>query len=76
MPRRIGIGCLWAAVCYFAGGVSGYALVMLFSRASDRAVEAPMTGAFYAGPLCAMVGFAAGAARGRPKSPRGSKGAS
>ena len=63
MRRRLMFGCLWGALSYLAGAVAGGVLTaMLSSNTHDKSVEAVMTGAFYAGPLAAVLGFVLAAA--------------
>ena len=63
MGRRILFGCLWGAVSYVAGALAGGLLTsMLSSNTHDKSMEAVMTGAFYTGPLAAVLGFVIAAA--------------
>ena len=67
MSRRLLFGCLWGAVSYVAGALAGGLLVtMLSSNTHDRSVEAVTTGAFYTGPLAAVLGFILAAALTKP----------
>jgi hypothetical protein len=67
MGRRLLFGCLWGAVSYVAGGLAGVLLTsLLSSNTHDKSVEAVMTGAFYTGPLAAVLGFVLAAALTRP----------
>lgn len=54
------------AVLAFAVGAAGGGLLVdvLSSNVHDRSMEAAMTGAFFLGPLAAVVGFVVGFARG------------
>ena len=71
MLRRIGIGLLSAVVAYLVGAFGGGYLVSVFSsNQHDRDVEAAMTGAFFFGPLAAIVGFAIGVWWSKPKEPQ------
>lgn len=55
--KRIGVAFLMGLVGYVAGGLIGYGLVMLLSsNVHDRAMEAAMTGAFFVGPITAILG--------------------
>jgi F0F1-type ATP synthase membrane subunit c/vacuolar-type H+-ATPase subunit K len=61
---------LGAVAGYISGGVLGYLLVHLFSsNLHDRELEAAMTGAFFSGPVIAIVsaivGFILGGRKGR-----------
>ena len=57
MRQRIAMVLLVGLVCYLAGGLIGYALDMpLSSNVHDRELEAIMSGAFFAGPLAALLG--------------------
>lgn len=65
--KRFVRGLLYAVAGYVAGAIAGYGLILLLpANSHDRAVEASMTGAFMSGPLCAVVAFIIGVARGRP----------
>ena len=71
MLRRFGRGLLWGTAGYIIGAVATYALFMLLSsNVHDRDVEAPMTAAFFGGPIVALVGFIVGAVR-RPRPSTG-----
>jgi hypothetical protein len=64
MLRRFGRGLLWGTAGYIVGAIATYGLIMLFSsNVHDRDVEAPMTAAFFGGPLIALIAFVAGALR-------------
>jgi hypothetical protein len=55
--QRIAIVLLVGLACYIAGGLLGYTLVMrLSSNVHDRAMEAAISGAFFVGPLAALIG--------------------
>jgi len=43
---------------------------MLSSNTHDKSMEAAMTGAFYTGPLAAVLGFVLAAALTKPAKPR------
>jgi hypothetical protein len=65
MWRRIGFGLLFAACGYFVGAFGGGFLVLLLSSNHfDREMEAGMTGAFFTGPVVAVIGLAIGVWRG------------
>ena len=71
MLRRLGIGMLWATAGYVIGAFGGGFLVtMVSTNRFDRSMEAVMTGAFYTGPLVALIGFAVGAWRSGRKAAR------
>jgi hypothetical protein len=72
MGRRGALAILAALAGYALGAVAGAVLVIAFSsNTHDKSVEAVMTGAFASGPLCAILGFIVGFARGgRPSSTR------
>ena len=71
MGRRLLFGCLWGAASYLAGALTGGLLVtMLSSNTHDKSMEAAMTGAFYTGPLAAVLGFVLAAALTKPAKPR------
>ncbi len=71
MFRRSLIGLLWAVPGYLVGAFGGGFLVsVMSSNQHDRSVEAAMTGAFFFGPLAALVAFIAGAVRARPPAPK------
>jgi hypothetical protein len=55
--RRLGLCFLAAIAGYVVGGFGGGWLVSMFSRSSDRTVEAAMTGAFVYGPAVACLAF-------------------
>lgn len=60
MPRFFVI-VLALVVGYLAGAVGGWALVSVASpNLHDRELEAAMTGAFFTGPLGALLGLIAG----------------
>jgi hypothetical protein len=72
MGRRLLFGCLWGAVSYVAGALAGGVLVtMLSSNTHDKSMEAVMTGAFYTGPLAAVLGFVLAAVLTKPAKERG-----
>jgi hypothetical protein len=55
--QRIAVVLLVGLVCYIAGGLIGYALVMrLSSNVHDRTLAAALSGAFFVGPLAALIG--------------------
>jgi len=55
------------AASYLAGALAGTLLTtMLSSHTHDKSMEAVMTGAFYTGPLAAVLGFVLAAALTRP----------
>jgi hypothetical protein len=59
--RRAFIGIACAIVGYIGGALGGALLVTLFATPkSDKSVEAAMTGAFFTGPLVAIVACIAG----------------
>jgi hypothetical protein len=65
--RRLGIGFLCAILSYPIGVVVGMVLISQCStNVHDRSVEAAMTGAFFVGPLAAVIGFVIGLVRARP----------
>jgi|RhiMethySRZTD1v2_1073278.scaffolds.fasta_scaffold594314_2 hypothetical protein len=65
MVRRLAIGLGCAVVGWAVGAAGGGLLVdALSSNVHDRSTEAAMTGAFFIGPLFAVIGFAVGVARG------------
>jgi len=67
--RRFLIGLLWAVPGYIVGAFAGgYLVSLLSSNTHDRSVEAAMTGAFVLGPLAAIIAFAIGALRAKPKA--------
>ena len=67
MLRRLGIGFLCAIVSYPIGVVVGMVLISQCStNVHDRSLEAAMTGAFFIGPLAAVIGFVIGLVRARP----------
>jgi hypothetical protein len=69
MLRRVGMGMVWGIAGYVIGAFGGGFLVtMLSSNRFDQSMEALMTGAFYTGPLVALIGFAAGAWRSGRKA--------
>jgi hypothetical protein len=69
MLRRILMGLLWAVPGYLAGAFGGGYLVSVMSaNQHDRSLEAAMTGAFFFGPLAALVAFIVGAVRARRPS--------
>ena len=71
MLRRALIGLLWAVPGYLVGAFGGgYLVSVLSSNQYDRSLEAAMTGAFFFGPLAALVAFIAGAIRARPPAPK------
>lgn len=68
MLKRIFCGIAAAASGYVGGAVLGYVMVgCLSSNTHDRAVEAVMTGAFFVGPLVAVIAFILGFAWGGRK---------
>jgi hypothetical protein len=71
LGRRLLFGCLWGAASYLAGALAGGLLTtMLSSNTHDKSMEAMMTGAFYTGPLAAVLGFVLAAAlTGPAKAP-------
>jgi hypothetical protein len=72
MGRRLLFGGLWGAASYVAGALAGGLLTsVLSSNTHDKSVEAVMTGAFYTGPLAAVLGFVLAAALTRPAKERG-----
>lgn len=71
MGRRLLFGFVWGAVSYVAGALAGGLLVtLLSSNTHDKSVEAAMTGAFYTGPLAAVLGFVLAAALTKPAKAR------
>ena len=58
--QRIGVALLCAVAAYLIGAFGGGALVSVFSTNQDKSVEAAMTGAFFFGPLAAVIGFVIG----------------
>ena len=67
MGRRLAIGLLCGVLGYVAGAMGGGFLVsVLSSNTHDGSVEAAMTGAFFFGPLVAVVAAVAGFLRARP----------
>jgi hypothetical protein len=70
MIRRFLIGLLWAVPGYVVGAFGGgYLVSVMSSNQYDRSLEAQMTGAFFFGPLAALIAFIAGAIRARPPAP-------
>ena len=62
MLRRLGIGFLWAIGGYLVGAFGGGLLVYALStNRFDRDMEAGMTGAFFTGPVLAIIAFVVGA---------------
>lgn len=45
---------------YIAGALLGIGLVQLFSTKHDKSIEAPMTGFFVVGPICAVLAVITG----------------
>jgi uncharacterized membrane protein YfcA len=71
MGRRLLLGCLWGAASYLAGALAGVLLTtMLSSNTHDKSMEAVMTGAFYTGPVAAVLGFVLAAALTKPAKAR------
>jgi hypothetical protein len=67
--RRLLIGLVWAVPAYLAGAFGGGWLTwVLSSNQHDRDMEAGMTGAFFFGPLVAVIGFVVGLVRGGPRA--------
>jgi hypothetical protein len=65
MLRRLGLGLLFLVLGYPLGLLGGMGLVYLLSdNRHDKSVEAAMTGAFFGGPLAAVIGFLVGLAMG------------
>ena len=61
MARRMLFGVLGVVPGYIGGAVLGYFMIEgLSSNMHDRSVEAVMTGAFFTGPLIAVIGFIIG----------------
>jgi len=59
--RRFATGVLLAIPACIIGAVCGGVLVSMFSsNTHDRSLEAAMTGAFFIGPICGILGFIAG----------------
>ena len=74
MGRRLLFGCLWGAVSYVAGALAGGLLTsLLSSNTQDKSMESVMTGAFYTGPLAAVLGFVLAAALTKPAKERPEK---
>jgi hypothetical protein len=70
MARRLVFGVLFMVAGYFVGGFGGGLLILLFSSNHfDREMEAGMTGAFFTGPLFAIVGLFIGLWRGGRRRP-------
>ena len=68
MFRRLLFGVLLGVPAFIVGAFGGgYLLYLTSSNQHDPSVEAAMTGAFVFGPLAGIIGFVAGAVRGRPK---------
>ena len=62
---------LWAIAGYVIGAFGGGFLVtMLSPNRFDQSMEALMTGAFYTGPLAAVLGFVLAAALTKPAKAR------
>jgi hypothetical protein len=56
--KTLGLSLLAALVGYVVGLFGGMVLVnLLSSNTHDRSIEAAMTGAFFIGPLVAVVAF-------------------
>jgi hypothetical protein len=54
--QRIAIAFMVGLTCYIEGGLIGYALVMrLSSNVHDLAMETALSGAFFIGPLAALI---------------------
>ena len=71
MGRRLLFGCLWGAASYLAGALAGALLTsVLSSNTHDKSMEAVMTGAFYTGPLAAVLGFVLAASLTNPAKAR------
>jgi uncharacterized membrane protein YfcA len=71
LGRRLLFGSLWGAASYLAGAPAGGLLTtMLPSNTHDKSMEAVMTGAFYTGPLAAVLGFVLAAALTKPPKAR------
>jgi hypothetical protein len=67
MLRRLGIGFVCAILSYPIGVVVGMFLVSQCSaNMHDRDMEAAMTGAFFFGPVAAVIGFLIGVVNARP----------
>jgi hypothetical protein len=65
--RRLGIGLVCAVLSYPIGVVVGMILIsQCSSNVHDRGMEAAMTGAFFSGPLAAVIGFVIGLVKARP----------
>lgn len=70
MLKRILLGLLWAVPGYLVGAVGGgYLVYALSANQYDRSLEAEMTGAFFFGPLAALIAFIVGAVRARRPAP-------
>lgn len=66
--RRIGIGCLWTVGAYLLGAFGGGFLTSIISsNQHDRDLEAMMSGAFFWGPIAAIIGLGVGIWMGRRK---------
>ncbi|MDL1894366.1 hypothetical protein FBQ87_15990 [Sphingobacteriales bacterium CHB3] len=64
--RRIGIGCLWTVGAYLLGAFGGGFLTSIISsNQHDRDLEAMMAGAFFWGPIAAIIGLGGGIWIGR-----------
>jgi len=69
MLRRAIVGLLWAVPAYLVGAFGGGYLIYLTSaNQHDRSLEASMTGAFFLGPLAAIIGFSLGVLRTKAPS--------
>ncbi|MGE0823387.1 MAG: hypothetical protein AB7P18_14835 [Candidatus Binatia bacterium] len=70
--RRLAFGLAYGIGGYILGALLGYALVLaLSSNRHDRELEAVMTAAFVAGPLCGLIAAGYGglrAGRTRPST--------
>jgi hypothetical protein len=66
MLRRLGVGFLCAILSYPIGVVVGMFLVSQCSpNMHDRSMEAAMTGAFFFGPVAAVIGLLIGVVNAR-----------
>ena len=56
--KTLGLSLLAAVIGYFVGLFGGMVLINLMSsNTHDKSVEAAMTGAFFIGPLVAVLAF-------------------